>query len=277
MGRHAVSRPGRSTLNTTLLVDEVAKTYLPPPDLLRPLIRVASREPVTALRAVSLDVQPGEVVGLVGPNGAGKTTLIKIVASLLAPTSGSVSIAGFDVLRQRQAACRMLGLVLEGDRGLYDRLTGLQNLEFFGAMAGLRPAASRRRASELLETMELSGRDKLAFGYSAGMRMRLSIARALMADPALIVLDEPTRSLDPLASRFACRMLRRLAGEGRAVLLSNHRLDEVVTVCDRLIAIVDGEVRFQGTPGQLDASSGGRAGALTDLLEREVAANGGPG
>jgi ABC-type multidrug transport system ATPase subunit len=119
--------------------------------------------------------------------------------------------------------------------------------------------------------LELGHRDKLAFGYSSGMRMRLSVARALMADPPLIVLDEPTRSLDPLASRRTGEMLRELAHQGRAVLLSNHRLDEVATICDRVVAVVHGEVRFQGAP---DAAADGTpdvAQGLSDLLAREAA------
>jgi ABC-2 type transport system ATP-binding protein len=256
-----------------LQVEEVVKTYPPPPTWLRPAIRVASRVPVPALRGVSLTAAPGEVVGLVGPNGAGKTTLIKIIASLLAPTSGRVSIAGHDVLADRERACSELGLVLEGDRGLYGRMTGRENLEFFGAMAGLDRGRARRRADELIELLELAGRDKLVFAYSAGMRMRLSLARALMGEPSLLVLDEPTRSLDPLVSRFTGRLLRQLAAEGRTVLLSNHRLDEVVAVCDRLIAIIDGQVRFHGRPAELARhSSDGAAAALGDLLEREAAA-----
>jgi ABC-2 type transport system ATP-binding protein len=241
------------------------------------VIRVASRVPVPALHGVDLTVDAGEIVGLVGPNGAGKTTLIKIIASLLAPTAGQVRIAGFDVLREREEACARLGLVLEGDRGLYGRMTGRENLEFFGAMAGLDRSAARRRAQDLLELLELADRDKLVFAYSAGMRMRLSLARALMGEPRLIVLDEPTRSLDPLASRFTGRLFRRLADEGHAILLSNHRLDEVVTVCDRLVAIVDGEVRYRGTPVELAASRGGAAAALGDLLEREASITAGAG
>jgi ABC-2 type transport system ATP-binding protein len=253
-------------------VEAVSKTYPPPPTWLRPAIRVASRVPVTALHAVDLTVESGQIVGLVGPNGAGKTTLIKIIASLLAPTSGRVLIDGHDVLRERELACAGLGLVLEGDRGLYGRMTGAENLEFFGAMAGLRRAAARARSRQLLELLELSARDKLVFAYSAGMRMRLSLARALMGNPHLIVLDEPTRSLDPLASRFTGRLFQRLASEGHAILLSSHRLDEVVTVCHRLVAIVDGEVRYRGVPAELERTEGGAAAALGDLLEREAGA-----
>jgi ABC-2 type transport system ATP-binding protein len=248
----------------------VSKTYLPPPRLLRPLVRSAARAPVHALRRVDLDVPPGRIVGLVGPNGAGKSTLMRIVASLLTPTTGTVRIAGADVTTRREEACRHLGLVLEGDRGVYDRMTGAENLGFFAAMAGLDRRATRRRVPELLELVGLAGRDKLVFGYSAGMRMRLSIARALVAEPALLVLDEPTRSLDPLASRATSRLLRDLAAQGHAVLISNHRLDEVVSTCSDVVAIVGGEVRYQGPTEGLATGPGGRGATLGDLLEREA-------
>lgn len=252
-----------------LVVRNISKTYEPPPRWLRPLVRSAVSEPTPALRDVSFEVHPGTVVGLIGPNGAGKTTLLKIISTLLEPTQGRVEVAGHDVVREPHEVCRRLGLVLEGDQGLYDRLTGLQNLELYGALAGMPRAAAKNRAVELLETLGLAGRDKLVFGYSAGMRMRLSIARALMPDPPLIILDEPTRSLDPVASRFTSSLMTDLAAQGRAVLLSNHRLEEVVSTCDQVVAVVHGQVRFYGAPSDLAGPSSGAAAALSDLLERE--------
>lgn len=249
----------------------VSKVYEPPPAWLKPLVRSAVTEPVQALRDVSLVATPGEIVGLIGPNGAGKTTLLKIISTLLEPTAGSVTVAGYDVTTQANEVCRRLGLVLEGDQGLYDRLSGMRNLEFYGMLAGMRRRDAQHRAAELMELFELEHRDKLLFGYSAGMRMRLSIARALMADPPLVVLDEPTRSLDPLASRLMAKVFRAVADEGRAVLLSSHRLDEVVATCDRVVAVVHGQVRFEGVPTALTDAPAGAAAALSDLLEREAA------
>ncbi len=256
-------------MSELLVVEEVRKVYEPPPLWLRPFVRSAVREPVEALRAVSFDLGAGEIVGLIGLNGAGKTTLIKIISTLLEPTDGRVTVDGFDVTEQPAEVCRRLGLVLEGDQGLYDRLTGHQNLVLYGVLAGMSRRASRARAGELLEVLELAHRDKLVFGYSAGMRMRLSIGRALMADPPLIVLDEPTRSLDPVASRFTSRLLRDLASEGRGILLSSHRLDEVVETCTHVAALVDGQLRLCGPPQDVADSSGAAATALSDLLERE--------
>lgn len=237
---------------------------------LRPLVRAAVRAPVQAVDHVSFAVSAGEIVGLVGPNGAGKTTVLKIIATLLEPTAGQVTVEGYDVMSDAREVCRRLGLVLEGDQGLYDRMSGLQNLEFYGMMAGMSRRVARARARSLLDRFDLKHRDKLVFGYSAGMRMRLSVCRALMADPPLIVLDEPTRSLDPIASRDTQDMLRDLAAQGRAILLSNHRLDEVVSTCDRIVALVHAQVRFDGTAESLTGGRHGASSALLDMLQREA-------
>jgi ABC-2 type transport system ATP-binding protein len=245
-----------------LEIEDLSKRYPLPPALLRPLMRVASREPVEALQGVSFQVSKGEMVGLVGPNGAGKSTLIRIIATLLEPTSGTVNVDGYHVSRHPQEIRRRIGLVLEGDRGLYGRLTGRRNLEFFGVLYGLAPAVASRRAGHLLEVFDLAGRDKLVFGYSSGMRARLCLARALISDPPLLLLDEPSRSLDPVASLEMGRQLRQLAGEGRAILLSSHRLEEVSAFCDRVVVLMGGRVRHVGVPSELDV------GMLADEVER---------
>lgn len=239
-----------------LVVDEVSKSYVPPPWWLRGLVRTAVEEPVEALRDVSFTVDSGEVVGLVGPNGAGKTTLIRIIGNLLEPDTGRVLIDGLDVSAGGKGIRGRLGLVLESDRGFYRRLSGRQNLVFFAVQSGLGRDAATARVDELLGRFGLADRDKLLFGYSSGMRVRLSMARALVTDAPVLVLDEPTRGLDPVASFEVGRMLRDLAGEGRAILFSDHRLDELVSVCDRFVVLVRGRVVFQGTPGELETGSG---------------------
>jgi ABC-2 type transport system ATP-binding protein len=253
-----------------LVVEAVGKRYEPPPSWLRPFVKTAVRAPIEALTDVSLTVDRGEIIGLVGPNGAGKTTLLKIIATLLEPSAGRVAFDGLDPRVHAIDVRRGLGLVLEGDQGLYGRLSGRQNLELYARLAGASRDVARARAGEMLEMLGLAQRDKLVFGYSAGMKMRLSIARALVADPSLVVLDEPTRSLDPIASRFAMGLFRDLAAQGRGVILSNHRLDEVVTICTRIVAIVHGGVRFAGPPSDLAASHADAARALSDLIEREA-------
>ena len=246
-------------------VHGVSKRYEPPPLALRPFIRLAAKGSVDALVDVSLEVAPGEIVGLLGPNGAGKTTLIKIIAGLLDPNGGMVLVDGFATNGDVWEVRRRLGLVLPDERGLYWRLNGRRNLEFFGMLHGLTRKAARARADELLETMELADRDKLVFGYSSGMRARLSIARALMVDPPLLVLDEPSRSLDPLASDEIMTLLRRQADTGRAILMSSHRLDEVAAVCDRVVALARGRVLYDG-----EIPTGDSIVSLRGLLTRSA-------
>lgn len=253
-----------------LRVDELVKTYAPPAPLLRPLIRVAASEPVPALRGVSLRVDPGEILGVVGPNGAGKTTLVKIVATLLEPSGGEVLVDGVDVTRDPVRARRRIGLMFADDRVVYQRLTGRQNLEFFGVISGLSRPEARRRADALLERLDLARRDKQVFGYSSGMRSRLNLARALLAEPALLLLDEPTRSLDPLATAFVEDLLVDLASEGRAILLASHDLGQVAARCHRLVVIIDGQCRFTGTPAEVETTGKAAAAAMAEMLAREA-------
>lgn len=250
-------------------IEGVSKSYLPPRGLLRSLVKGAAKQPVHALQDVTMGVAEGEVVGLIGPNGAGKTTLIRIVSALLEQSRGHVRIAGFDTMTSPAEAQRRLGLMLDGDQGLYQRLTGRQNLEFFGAMYGLDASRARRRAAELLDLVGLAGRDKLVFGYSAGMRARLSLGRALLGDAPLLLLDEPTRSLDPVASQAVSDLLRHLSGQGKGVLVCTHRLDEVASTCHRVVALVSGRVSWQR---RLEAGGAGprTEDLLAGLLQEEA-------
>jgi ABC-2 type transport system ATP-binding protein len=253
-----------------LEVHGVGMTYPRLRGLLRLVVRTATEQEVVALRDVNLTVGRGELVGLVGPNGAGKTTLLKIVSTLLQPTTGDVLVDGHDPRLDARAVRDRIGLVLADDRALYWRLTGRENLEFFGVMHGLTHRDSRSRAGELLDQVGLASRDKLVFGYSSGMRARLSLARALLTRPPLLLLDEPTRALDPIASATVGEMLRQSAADGVAVLLSSHRLDEIEDVCDRIVVVTDGSVRFDGAVSEL-AGDGRIAGAVRELLEEQPA------
>jgi ABC-type multidrug transport system ATPase subunit len=252
-----------------LRVDGLSKEYAPPPPWLRPLVRVAGRVSVPALRDVSFEVRPGEVVGLVGANGAGKTTIFKIVGTLVEPTSGRAFVDGIDVVADPLQARRRLALILSDERGLYWRLTGRQNLEFFAVLRGIPRPAARIMAAELLERVGLAEVDKLVFGYSSGMRTRLNLARGLLGDPGLLLLDEPTRSLDTVASAAVGHLLVDLAAEGRAILFSSHRLDEIAGLCQSVVVLVEGKVRHIGPVRELGPSPDGAAQALAALLARE--------
>lgn len=250
-----------------LTVDGVTKTYDPPHGVLRLLVRSAHNEPVVALRGIDFCARPGEIVGLVGPNGAGKSTLIRICTTLLTPTSGHVTVDGADVVERPEHARRHLGVHLGDERGHYWRLSGRDNLRFFGVMAGLPRREARDRADELLERFGLAERDRLVFGYSSGMRVRLGLARALIARPKMLILDEPSRSLDPIASLELQAELRRLADDGTTVVLSSHRLDEVESVCDRVLVIVDGSQRAWTTTSELARGASTAAAAIHALLD----------
>ena len=249
-----------------LAVHGVGMTFPRLRGLMRFVVRTATDQEVVALRGVDLQVGSGEVVGLVGPNGAGKTTLLKIISTLLQPTAGHVLVDGHDPRRDARAVRDRIGLVLADDRALYWRLSGRENLEFFGVMHGLSHRDARTRAGALLEQVGLASRDKLVFGYSSGMRARLSLARALLTRPPLLLLDEPTRALDPMASAAVADMLRASAADGVAVLLSSHRLDEIESACDRIIVVTDGAVRFDGAVSEL-SGEGRFASSVRSLLE----------
>ena len=194
-----------------LRLDELSKTYLPPPAGLRPLVRTATRSPVEALRQVSLEVAAGEIVGLVGPNGAGKSTLIKIVGTLLHPTSGRAVVDGIDVAAHPLTARRRMGVVLPDDRGLYWRLNGRQNLELFARLRGESRTEARRQAGEMLARLGLPDDGRLVFGYSSGMRARLNLARAIGGGPKLLLSTRPRGR----STRWSRRAGRAAAHAGR--------------------------------------------------------------
>jgi ABC-2 type transport system ATP-binding protein len=220
----------------------------------RDLLSRTERRFTTALGGVSLDVRAGEIVGLLGPNGAGKTTLLKILSTLVLPDSGSAEIAGFDVLREPARARRVLAPVTADERSLDWRLSARENLRFFGVLHGLHGAVLEARVADLLAGVELSDAgEKLVGAFSSGMRQRLLIARALIARPQALLLDEPTRSLDPLAARAFRDFLRHeVAGrQGCAVLLATHDPDEALDLCDRIAILDRGLLRAAGTAREL--------------------------
>ncbi len=244
----------------------VSRSYRPPSGILRALVRSAVKTEVMALDDVSLLARPGRIHGLVGPNGAGKTTLIRIISGLLTADSGWVRLAGLDPSANRRAAGSQLGLVLADDRSLYWRLTGMQNLEFHASLHGVPRSAAREISAALLEEFGLAARDRLVFGYSTGMRAKLGIARALVHDPPVIVLDEPTRSLDPVAAGEICTMLADLAQSGRTVVLSSHRLEELERIADDVSVLIGGRVRYSGAMANLRSEGSTVAAALETML-----------
>jgi ABC-2 type transport system ATP-binding protein len=220
-------------------------------------------EPVTALDRVDFEVDRGEVFGLLGPNGAGKTTLLKVLACLVLPTSGRALVNGYSVSGQEGAVKRSIGFVTSDERSFYWRLSGHENLRFFASLYGLHGSELRRRCAELLERIEVGGEaaDEQFMNYSSGMRQRLAIARALLHDPPVLFMDEPTRSLDPLtAARLRGFVREQLVGrEGKTILLATHNLAEAEALCSRVGVLVRGRLRRAGAPGDLRRWAGGAA------------------
>ena len=210
------------------------------------------REPVNALDGVSLTIPVGEVHGLLGPNGAGKTTLVKILSTVLLPTSGTASVLGHDVVAEARAVRPQIGIVFGGERGLYWRLTGRQNLEYWGALYKLSRAEIRVRTALLLERVGITERaDERVETYSRGMKQRLHLARGLIGDAKVLFLDEPTTGMDPLAAREFRALIGELRGEGRTILLATHDMAEAEALCDRVTLIDRGAILATESPRTL--------------------------
>jgi sodium transport system ATP-binding protein len=209
--------------------------------------------------SVSLSVAAGEVVGLLGPNGAGKTTTLRMLAGLITPTSGRALIDGIDVRQQPLQARARLGF-MTASTGLYERLTGREIIETFGVLNGLTPDKLRARLEALVQELELKDLLDLRCGtLSSGQKQRVSIARALVADPPAYVLDEPTATLDPVAANDIWKLVNAAKERGKAVLFSTHRMEEAEFLCSRIGFMRAGKLVAQGSPAELLAQSGQRS------------------
>ncbi len=209
---------------------------------------------VEAVRGISFSVGEGELFGLLGPNGAGKTTTIKMLITLLVPTSGTARVLGFDVVRQSREVRKRIGYVFGGDRGLYDRLSGLDNLRYFAELYGVPPREQKRRIFELLDLVGLNGREgERVEGYSRGMRQRLHVARGLLHDPPVVFLDEPTIGVDPVGARELRATMAALVSAGKTVLLTTHYMFEADALCNRIAVIAKGQIVAEGSPSALKA------------------------
>ena len=237
-----------------IAIQNLSKAY-PGAFELRTLFGRAPRKPpVPALSDVSFDVHEGEIFGLIGPNGAGKTTLTKIVATLVQPTTGTVNVKGFDSVAHSAALRRMIGLAAAEERSFYWRLTVEQNLMFFARLYSLPQRTARARISELLAQLDLENSVRQRFGeLSTGNKQRMAIARALLNQPPILLLDEPTRSLDPLAAARMRSFIGSLAAGDPPVtiLLTSHNLNEIEELCRRIAIISHGRIRELDTPDRI--------------------------
>jgi len=208
-----------------------------------------------ALDHVDLEIRSGELFGLLGPNGAGKTTLVKCLSTVLIPDEGTAIVNGFDIRRQTSMVRASIGLVIGGERTLYWKLTARDNLMYFASLYKMPRNQAKERVDELLELMSLSDRaDERLEDYSTGMRQKIAIARALVHDPPILLLDEPTLGLDPVFSRQIRSQIRELCEkEGRTILLATHYMEEADQLCDRIAIINDGKIVAVDSPSRLKA------------------------
>jgi ABC-2 type transport system ATP-binding protein len=212
---------------------------------------------IRAVDSVSFEVRPGEIYGLLGPNGAGKTTTISMISGLLKPDAGEIIVANTPFWSDPQKAKRIMGVVPQ-ELALYEELSGRENLEFWGRMAGLSSGAAKSRATELLEALTLSDRAKDAVKtYSGGMKRRINLGCALLHKPQLLLLDEPTVGIDPQARLNILEFIKQLRASGTAILYTTHYLEEAESLCQRIGIIDHGRLLAEGTLKELQDRLGG--------------------
>ena len=217
----------------------------------RPFFGAVSRV-TNALDGIDFSVKKGELFGLIGPNGAGKTTTVKILTTLLTQTSGEAFILGLDIRKDLYEIRRRIGIVFGGERGLYNRVSALDNLRYFSDLYGVDPAVAKLRIPELLKAVGLADRaDERVEKYSRGMKQRLHIAKALVHDPELLFLDEPTIGLDPGGARDIRNMIREMRSQGKTILLTTHYMFEAEELCQRVAVISKGKIVALDTPSEL--------------------------
>ena len=257
MAEHAIS------------VEALEKYFPPARSGWRTLLQPFSRPTERALAGISFTVNRGEAVALVGPNGAGKSTLLRVLATLILPTRGRATLGGIDVERDGSRARQQLGYHTGGDEGFYGRLTARANLDFFAAMNNLTGARARERIASVARQMGIDDQlSRQVRTFSTGMTHRLGLARALLHGPAILLLDEPTRSLDPLGAADFRRLLKEdlVRQHGTTLLFASHALSEIEEIADRMILLNEGRVIACDTPRGLRASTG--ATTLEEAIAR---------
>src|SRR5947207_12997453 len=214
------------------------------------------RGQVLAVDHISFEARPGEVFGLLGPNGAGKTTAMRILCTVLKPTSGSASIAGYDVATQASDVRRNIGF-LSVNTAIYDRMSAWELVEYFGRLYGMEKAKLRERMEEVFTSLQMNHfRDVLGAKMSTGMRQKVSIARAIIHDPPVLIFDEPTAGLDILVGRAVMENIEKLRALGKCILFSTHIMREVERLCDRVAIVSKGRIQACGTLEELRQQHG---------------------
>lgn len=232
------------------------------------------RQTITALDQINLNIESGKICALLGPNGAGKTTLIKILCSILLPDSGQVRINGYDIsnAKELRQAKRSIGLVVGEERSFYWRLTGMQNLKFFASLYNFSSAKARQKIYEVCELLDIHDLNRRYQEYSTGVKQRLAIARCLLSEADIIFMDEPTRSLDPIAANNLRAFVReKLVREGgRTILFSTHNISEAGNIADEIAIIDKGRIKAKGKPAELRAKYGNDNAGLGEVFKWAV-------
>ncbi len=206
---------------------------------------------VTAVDAVRFSVHPGEVFGLLGPNGAGKTTTLRMLCTVLTPSDGTATVAGYDVVTQPGQVRHHVGF-LSANTGVYDRMTAWELVEYYGRLHQVPPDELRARMEDLFTTLQMTEfRDVRGGKLSTGMKQKVSIARAMVNDPPVLIFDEPTAGLDVLVQRAVLDNIKRLRGRGKTIIFSTHIMHEVEKLCDRVAVMAKGKVVVCGTLNEL--------------------------
>ncbi len=218
--------------------------------------KTRTKKRIEAVRGLTFSVKPGEIYGLLGPNGAGKTTTLRMIAALMRPDQGRVEVCGFDTLMESEKARSQVGY-LSTDLGVYLRFTPRELLRLFGEFQGVEAKVAERRGMHLLEKLELTGFvDVKMEGFSSGQKQKVSIARALLHDPKVVIFDEPTTGLDVITAKTVLDLLRVMRAEGRTVIVSTHVMPMVDDICDRVGIIFDGKLHGDAPPSELRRSFG---------------------
>ena len=225
-------------------------------DKLTKSFRDLRRGQILAVDQVSFDAKPGEIFGLLGPNGAGKTTMMRLLCTVLKPTGGTATLAGYDVATQPNLVRRNIGF-LSANTALYDRMSAWEIVEYFGKLYSLEDEHLERRMDEVFTTLQMNDfRDILGAKMSTGMRQKVSIARAIIHDPPVMIFDEPTLGLDVLVARNVLQAVEKLKAQGKCILYSTHIMREVEKLCDRVAIISKGKIQAQGTLPELREKHG---------------------
>ena len=206
---------------------------------------------IRAVDGVNFSARDGEITGLLGPNGAGKTTTLRMLYSLLPPDAGEIRVDGLNPVEEPVAVRKRLG-VMPDARGIYERLTAKENIRFFGELQGMNASELRQNLSDLVEQLGMVDiLDRRCKGFSQGQRVKVALARALVHDPANVLLDEPTNGLDVMSTRAMREFIRSLKASGRCVILSTHIMQEVAALCDRIVIIAKGRIVAEGSKEEL--------------------------